>query len=76
MAERGDRGETFMHAFGIQVTQIQILAIGSLGQHLAENRTGDYIARGQLGQFVVARHKTLTSVIAQIRPLATHGFRD
>src|SRR5258708_20347947 len=65
-----------MHAGGREMTQVEILVLSALGQHLAENGAGNDIARGKFGQGMIFRHETLSRVVAQISPFAAHSLRD
>ena len=65
-----------MHAGGGEMTQVEILVLSALGQHLAENGAGNDIARSKFGQGMIFRHETLSRVVAQISPFAAHSLRD
>ena len=60
----------------VQMAQIEEGARRALGEHLAQDRTGDDIARGQLALRRVALHEALALRVAQVCPLATHRLRD
>ena len=59
-----------------QVAQVEEGARRALGEHLAQDRAGDDIARGQLALRRVARHEALALRVAQVCALATHRLRD
>src|SRR5579883_215085 len=69
-------GKTLIYILVIQMTQIKVLAIGPLGQHLAEDRARNHIARGKLSLLMIARHKTFSSMVTQVSSLTTHRFGD
>src|SRR5258706_14900943 len=75
-ADSRDGGKTLMHALGGMMAQIQVLAIGSFDQHLAENRARNDIAWRKLGQWRISRHEPLARVIAQVSPLAAYSLRN
>src|SRR5258708_36447155 len=67
-------GETRIHAVRGKMAQVEILAIGALGQHLAENGTGNDIPRCKLGQVMIPGHETLSRVITQVGCLAAYSL--
>ena len=42
--------------------------------HFRKNGTGDHVARGQLGQFMVSGHESLTGQVPQYGSFAANGF--
>src|SRR6266481_5763694 len=64
VADGGNGGETRIHAVSRKMAQVEILAIGALGQHLAKNGAGNNIARCKLSQLMIPGHETLSRVIA------------
>jgi hypothetical protein len=75
-ADSRDSGKTLMHPLSGKMAQIQVLTIGSFGQHLAENRAGNYIARRKLGQWRISRHEPFARVVAQVGSLAAYSLRN
>src|SRR5260370_14276392 len=55
-ADGGNGGETRIHAVSRKMAQVEILAIGALGQHLAENGAGNKSARSKLAPLMIPGH--------------------
>ncbi len=68
-----------MQIFALHVTHVQIdgkRLAGTLTEAFASNRPGNNIARSQLRQWMIALHKSLAVMVAQICPFASQRFRQ
>src|SRR5215471_15695238 len=75
-ADGRDSWETCMHLLSRKMAQVQVLVLGLLSQHLAQDGTRNHVTWRKLCLRTITRHKTLACMVTQVSPLATHRLRD
>ena len=69
-------GKRLVQEVAAQVPGVEVDVVGAGGQQHPVDALGDHVARGQLGQLVLADHEPLAVLVDQVRALAAQRLGD